>query len=198
MSQNQNEKVRTELVRKSIHMMVAFVPSFAKIHLGGTMLLLASALLLYTLAEALRVSGRSVFLVSVITDAANRNRNRGLFVMGPVTLVLGAMLSLLLYPSDAASIAIYALAFGDGFSSLIGRLYGKVQIPYSGGKTFAGSFACLLAVFFSSFSVTGQLSQAAAIALGASFLEMLPSKDLDNIIIPLGAGAIAVLGGVGL
>jgi dolichol kinase len=37
------------------------------------------------------------------------------------------MLSLLLYPDPAASIAIYALAFGDGLASLVGKLVGRIR-----------------------------------------------------------------------
>jgi hypothetical protein len=64
------------------------------------------------------------------------------------------MLSLLLYPEPAAAIAIYALAFGDGISSVVGKLIGKIRIPFSGGKTLAGSTACFLAVLASTYAVT--------------------------------------------
>jgi phytol kinase len=188
MSYSNGEKVKTEITRKSIHMMVAFVPSFAQLNMSLTIALLAAASLAYSFAEMLRIRGYKVLLVSAITNAANRNSNRSLFVLGPVTLSLGAMLSLMLYPSPAATIAIYALAFGDGFSSLIGKLYGRVTIPFSGGKTFAGSFACLLAVFLSTYSVTGTLQSAAATAVLATSLELLPTGDLDNMVIPLGTG----------
>jgi dolichol kinase len=197
-SKTYNEMVRVEIFRKSIHMMVAFVPAFARLNLGITMALLSSAVVAYSFAELLRISGRRVFLISGITESANRNSEKRLFVLGPVTLALGAMLSLMLYPSPAAAIAIYALAFGDGFSTLVGKLYGRVRIPYSGGKTYAGSLACLLAVFFASLSVTGNPGSAALIALTATFLEVLPTGDLDNIIIPVGTGFAAYLIGVGI
>lgn len=193
MSYNHSEKVKTEITRKSIHMMVAFVPSFARVNMPLTLALLAAATLAYSFAELLRIRGYKVALVSMITNAANRNSNRSLFVLGPVTLSLGAMLSLMLYPSPAATIGIYALAFGDGFSSLIGKLYGEVKVPFTGGKTFAGSFACLAAVFFSAYSVTGNLQSSAAVALVATALEILPTGDLDNVIIPLGTGFFVTL-----
>ncbi len=197
-STNYNEMVRVEIFRKSIHMMVAFVPAFAKLNLGITMALLSSAVIAYSFAELLRISGRRVFLISGITESANRNSEKRLFVLGPVTLALGAMISLMLYPSHAAAIAIYALAFGDGFSTLVGKLFGRIRIPFSGGKTYAGSLACLLAVFFTSLSVKGNLGSAALIAMTATFLEVLPTGDLDNIIIPVGTGFIAYLIGVGI
>jgi phytol kinase len=190
-SDSYNETVRIEILRKSIHMMVAFVPAFAKINIGITLALLASAVFAYTFAEYLRINGRKVFIISGITEAASRSGTNEYFVLGPVTLAIGAMLSLMLYPAQAAAIAIYALAFGDGFSSLFGKIYGRVAIPFTGGKTFAGSLACLVSVFFVALSVTGSLRSAAVIAMSATLLEALPAGDLDNIIVPVGTGFVA-------
>lgn len=108
------------------------------------------------------------------------------------------MMTLLLYPSQVAAIAVYALAFGDGFSSLFGRLYGRVRVPFTEGKTFAGSFACLLAVFFSSLSVSGNIEQSVLIAIAATLLEISISGDLDNLVLPIGTGFVAWLVGVGI
>ncbi|ADK79413.1 diacylglycerol/polyprenol kinase family protein [Sediminispirochaeta smaragdinae] len=196
--QGDTEKIRTEIIRKSIHMMVAFVPAFARINIGLTMALLAASVVAYSVAELLRVNGKKIFLISTITEAANRNRNNSAFVFGPVTLALGAMMTLLLYPSQVAAIAVYALAFGDGFSSLFGRLYGRVRVPFTEGKTFAGSFACLLAVFFSSLSVSGNIEQSVLIAIAATLLEISISGDLDNLVLPIGTGFVAWLVGVGI
>ena len=102
------------------------------------------------------------------------------------------MLALMLYPEPAAAVAIYALAFGDGFSSLFGKVFGRVRIPLTGGKTFAGSLACLISVFIAGYSVTGNLRAAVIISAAATFLEALPSRDLDNLILPVGTGLITV------
>ncbi len=185
-------EIRTEVIRKSIHMMIAVVPTLARYNVLMTLMLIASGLIVYTYAEMMRVQGVTVGFITRITEAAARKRDRDGIVFGPVTLGLGAMLALMLYPEPAAAIAIYALAFGDGFSSLFGKLFGKVQIPYTGGKTFAGSFACLVSVFAISYSVAGSLRVAVLISLTATFLEVLPSKDLDNLILPVGTGLVAV------
>ncbi len=189
-------EIRTELLRKSIHMLIAVVPAVAQYNLSLTLMLLASGVIVYTYTEMLRVQGVSVGVIGWITEAASRKRDQNGFVFGPITLGLGAMLALMLYPEPAAAIAIYALAFGDGFSSLFGKIFGRVQIPLTGGKTFAGSSACLISVFIISYLVSGSLFSAAVIALIATFLEVLPSKDLDNLILPVGTGlaAVAALG----
>lgn len=183
--------IQGEVLRKMLHFLIAMVPPLATWNLPYTMLLLASGAILYTAAEMARASGTSVFLIGDITSIASRPRDRGRLVMGPVTLALGAMLALLLYPEPAASLAIYALAFGDGLASLVGMTVRGPRLPFAGGKTVSGSLACFLAVFLISLSLGGSPAAAAVLGLTAAFLESLPSGDLDNILIPIGVGSLA-------
>ena len=193
------QEVKTEIFRKSIHILIAAVPFLAAIHTPITLFIVAAGTLLYTIAEFFRTNGHEVFIISKITLLASRNQDRGHFVLGPVTLGIGAMLALLLYPEPAATIAIFALAFGDSISSLVGKVYGNIRIPFTGGKTFAGSFACLLVVSFITYRITGNAGMAILIGAVAAFLEALPSRDLDNVIMPVGTGFVAsiliILGG---
>ena len=94
----------------------------------------------------------------------------------------------MLYPSPAASIAIYALAFGDGFASLIGKLFGKRRPRFLQGKSIEGSAACFIAVFFSAYAVSFRYSVALTAALTAAVVEALPLEDYDNIALPLSVG----------
>ncbi len=185
--------IKTELVRKSIHMLVAAVPLAATINLGITLALLAAGTIVYAYAETLRCNGTKVVLISRLTAMASRDRDLGHFVLGPVTLGIGAMLALLLYPAPAASIAIFALAFGDGLASLVGKIFGRIRIPYTGGKTIVGSAACFLAVLISATAVSGDLVLALGVAVVATVVEMMPLKDLDNILMPLAAGTTTFL-----
>jgi len=187
------EEIRIELVRKSIHLMVGFVPTLAAFNLNLTLGLLASGTLMYALSESLRMSGIDVPVVSRVTALAARRRDSGKYVMGPVTLGLGALLSLLFYPNPAASIAIYALAFGDGLSSLVGKLFGTVRLPFTGGKSLEGSLTCLVAVFVASMAVRGEILPSLGIAVFATAVEAMPLKDLDNIALPVLTGALATL-----
>jgi phytol kinase len=95
-------ELQTELLRKSIHFFIAMVPPLATLSLPVTMALLGAGILVYSTAEALRLQGRTVPFISGITRMASRDRDRGRFVLGPVTLGLGAMLALMLYPEPAA------------------------------------------------------------------------------------------------
>ena len=39
------------------------------------------------------------------------------------------------------------LAFGGGLSRLVGKAFGRVRLPFTGGKSLEGSLTCLFAVF---------------------------------------------------
>ena len=182
------DEIQTEIVRKSIHFLIALVPSMAVISKSGTLAVLALGVLVYSYAETMRLSGVVVPLISHITSLAARRRDQGRFVLGPVTLGLGAMLALLLYPAPAASIAIYALAFGDGLASLVGKLMGKVRPAFLMGKSMEGSLACFVAVFFMAYRISRSFSIAIIAAITATVIEVFPLKDFDNILMPIGVG----------
>jgi phytol kinase len=187
------EEIRTEILRKGIHLLIAFVPGIAQISLGLAVGLLSGGVLFYATCEDLRLRGYRVPVVSELTSRAARRRDANRFVLGPITLGLGALLSLLLYPNPAASIAIYALAFGDGLSSLVGKSLGSIRIPFTGGKSVEGSLTCLVAVFIASLAVTGDAPHSFLIAVAAMVIEAAPTKDFDNIIMPVLVGAIATM-----
>lgn len=180
-----------EIFRKSIHLCSCFIPLLLKYAYKTTIALLIFAAAFYTLTQALALLGKRFPLVSDITDMAARERDRGKFVLGPLTLVLGIVLCALFCPQEAAAVGILALAFGDGLASLAGKFLGNLHIPYTGGKTCAGSLMCLVAIFVSSFLVLQRADAALVIALCGMLIEVLPLKDFDNILIPLLLGKLA-------
>jgi dolichol kinase len=180
-----------EIVRKSLHFLIALVPLLASVNLTATLGLLAAGILFYSFAESSRLQGFPIPLVSDLTMIASREKDRRGFVLGPVTLGLGAMLSLLLYPLPAASLAIYALAFGDGIATLAGTVMRGPRIPLFGDKTISGSLACFAAVFIVTLSVTQRPFYAFLLAVAGAFLEAIPAGNYDNIILPVGIGLIA-------
>jgi phytol kinase len=185
------DRIQTEFVRKSLHLLIALVPMLAAVNLMATLALVAAGTIFYAFAELSRLSGIPVPVVSDITLLASRARDRHGFVLGPVTLGIGAMLSLVLYPSPAAAIAIYALAFGDGFASLVGTVVRGPKLPFLRGKTWSGSLACFAAVFVAALCVTARPVDALVIAACAAVLEAVPTGNFDNIILPFGVGMIA-------
>lgn len=186
-------KIHVELVRKSIHILVGVVPTLAAANMQITATLLLCGILFYTYCEMLRLKGYEVLLVSRVTAMAARRRDSGRFVLGPVTLGLGALVSLLCFPEPASSIAIYALAFGDGLSSLVGRVFGTLRIPFTGGKSIEGSLTCFLAVWAAAFGKTGDVFGSMVVALIAMLAEAAPTKDMDNLLLPFVVGLAARL-----
>jgi dolichol kinase len=182
------EDVKTEIIRKSIHFLIALSPLMAAVNRPVTVLILAAGTLGYAWMESLRLAGFRIPIVSSVTSMASRGRDKGCFVLGPVTLGLGALLALLLYPSPAASIAIYALAFGDGFASLVGRFFGRIRPPILCGKSVEGSLACFITVLVSAFQVSRDFRVALTAAFTATLVEALPLEDYDNLALPVTVG----------
>lgn len=181
-------ELKSEALRKTLHFLIALVPGMAAIDRTATVIILMIGTIGYTCMEYLRLSGVKVPLVSSLTSMASRPRDYGRFVIGPVTLGLGALLALLLYPSNAAAIAIYALAFGDGAASLVGKVFGRWRPAFLYGKSLEGSFACFAMVLISAYAISGQLRVALTAAFTAAVVEALPLKDYDNIAIPVTVG----------
>jgi dolichol kinase len=187
------EVFRTELVRKSIHFLISLSPVMAVINRPFTLVFLTTGVLLYIFLESLRMRGVSVPFFSSLTAQVSRPHDMGRFVMGPVSLGLGAILVLALFPPQTAAIAIYALAFGDGFASLLGRPFGIIRPNFLFGKSVEGSLACFCAVFYCTWSVSRSLSISLIAALTAATVEALPLEDLDNIVMPLAVALVVSL-----
>ena len=189
------EDIRTELIRKSLHILIALVPLLAALTGRSTTLaLLAGGVVFYTYTEFQRARGNSIpFITRITTAAARREDLYGKIILGPVTLGLGAMISLLLYPQTASLIAIYALAFGDSIASIVGRAVGRISLKPWGYKTLEGSLACFFMVLLVTLRVSGSFSCSILVAFTATVLEALPVRDLDNILIPMGSGLMACI-----
>ncbi len=181
-----------ELSRKVIHITIALVPALASWNFVFTVVFLSAGILFYVVNETGRISGRNNGFISRMTVMASRPVEQG-FVWGPVTLGLGALAALLYYPSPASSVAIYALAFGDGIASVAGKLLARRGSVRIGEKTLIGSVFCFFAVLISAYAVLRDFRLAVIAAVTATILELLPIRDADNLIIPLGTGLVLTL-----
>lgn len=189
-----------EFFRKSIHLCSAFIPFLLGLSYTPVMISLSAVLCFYIVSEFLRLNGKQVFIISAITEAAARKRDENKFVLGPVTLVCGILTAAFFFKPLPSTIGIFALAFGDGLASLAGKLFGRIQIPGTEGKTVAGSLTCFIAIFISCwcacrFSLCCQEMDITFIALVIASLGMLievfPLKDFDNILIPVILSAVS-------
>ncbi|MCR5171575.1 MAG: SEC59/DGK1/VTE5 family protein [Treponema sp.] len=177
--------LKKEFFRKTIHMCTGFIPLFLHLNKTITLILLCCALVCYSISELLRLRGIEIPLLSHITQAAARQRDNKGFVFGPVTLVLGIVLTAVLFDEQSARVGIFALAFGDGLASLGGKTFGKVRVPLTNGKTAAGSLTCFTAIFISSYMVTKNTGMALILAAAGTLIEGLPLKDYDNLLLPV-------------
>jgi len=189
------DRRRSELIRKSLHFLIGLAPLLAALNRFFTLILLAAGTTAYAAMEGLRQKGIRIPLISKLTVAASRRRDAGRFVLGPVTLGIGAFLPLLIFPPPIAAIAVYALAFGDGTASLAGKFFGRIRPPFLFGKSLEGSAVCFLGVLASAYLVTvregnGNWPLALITAAAATTMELLPIRDWDNIIIPMTAGLV--------
>ena len=187
---NQLVSLRKEFFRKTIHICTAFVPVLLHFARIPAIICLCAAGIFYVIAERLRSKGHEIPVISDVTAAAARKRDENKFVMGPVTLVAGIVAAALLWNEVAASVGIFALAFGDGLASLAGKTFGKIRVPYTHGKTVEGSLTCFAAIFSSTFFITPDTLIALSVAASGAFIEVLPLKDFDNLLIPVLLGGL--------
>lgn len=182
-----------EFFRKSIHICSSFVPLLAFWNFRLTVAALSAVICVYIWCEYRRLSGYAIPFISKITAYAARRRDEGRFVLGPVTMAFGVLFTLILFPHEAASVGIYALAFGDGVASLAGKMFGRIKLPHTHGKSLEGSSACFCAVYISTLLVSGDPLKSLVIAIVAMLIEVLPVKDYDNLLIPLAIGGLYFL-----
>lgn len=186
-------EVWTELQRKALHILIAFVPSLAAWNRSHTAMLLMGGILFYTWAESARFLGFSLPVISRVTAAVLRRREQGRFALAPITLGLGALLALLLFPGPTAAAAIYALAFGDSVSSLAGKSLGRLRPAFLRGKSVEGSVACFSVTTLSAFLVFHDWKPALGAGIASTLIDALPLKEYDNLLLPLAAGLGALL-----
>ena len=174
-----------EACRKIIHCLIVFVPFIAEYSYALAFFLLSAGIILYSWSEYQRLAGHYVPVLSDIKAKAFRTRDLDHFAKAPVTLALGAMGALALFPSEYAAAGIFALAFGDTAACLVGKSLGRIKIPYT-GKTLEGSMACFTTVFILAFHASGcDILKSASVAMAATLTELFPIKDYDNLLIPL-------------
>lgn len=193
---SQDPKVRellVEVFRKTIHLCSAFTVVFAQVSYYFTIAGIIGLSVLYCISELLRMRGYQLCIIAPITRYASRERDKGRFVLGPLTLAGGVLSALLFFPLHPAKIAIFSLAFGDGLASLVGKRFGKIRLAVFKDKTVAGSVTCFVAVFLSALAVSGNCLKSFVLAACGAGIEMLPLKDYDNLLIPIAIASVATL-----
>jgi len=110
---------------------------------------------------------------------------------GATWVMIGAVISIILFSKPVAIIALIFMSIGDTAAGLIGQRYGKHKIwNKSWEGFFGGLFVCIIVgMNYSLLPMTISLSGAVA----AMVMEILPIPLDDNFKIPLGSGAIMMM-----
>lgn len=178
-----------EIRRKLLHIIIALVPVFSQYIFITTLSVLFSIVVFYLISEFLRVNGLSFPLLGLVTKSSIRKREERGIAFGPITLILGAAFSILIFPKEIASAVIWIVAFSDAAATLVGKSIGKIRIPYNRQKSVEGSLAAL-AVAIICGCIFLPIAPALIAAFVACFIESLPLRAADNLLMPVGAGLI--------
>ena len=181
--------LKTELFRKSIHISgIITIPISIFVGIEIVASIIVGLSLLYLTSEILRLRGTKLKLVSKITEFSVRDdlSDRSKIVTEPFYLAAGVLASLLIFPEPVNYVAIAVVTLGDGFSSLVGKKYGKHRIPRT-KKSLEGTCAGITCAFaVSTLFVTPERAIIASVV--GMIVEFLPMPINDNITVPLAAG----------
>jgi len=175
-----------ELRRKGIHACALFVPLFSGVNYMLTLELLLTITFVYAVSECARLNGVGFPVLSYITRSCVRSSERRSFAFAPVTLALGVLLSLVLFPTLIACVTIAILACADSMATIVGKFHGKIRIPYNHRKSLEGSAAFFITAFVCA-AIYLPLKTALIVSLVSCIIESLALTH-DNITIPLGTG----------
>ena len=128
-------------------------------------------------------------LIKKLLNYAGRQKEKGIPGKGALTFFTGTLLAAILFHNNSLLVigAIIPLVFGDSFSTVFGKLIGKIKIQ---DKTLEGSIAGIIISFiYLSFLFPYSIALTAA-AIGMS-MEYLPIE--DNYTIPIATGFVLML-----
>lgn len=178
-----------EIRRKLLHILIASVPIFSNLVYHTTLTVLFALPIIYMISECLRINGYSFPMFGRITKSSIRRMEERGVAFGPVTLIFGAILSLLFFPPVIASTVIMIVAFADTAATIVGRRIGNHRIFYNKKKSWEGTIAAWIAAFLCGW-IYLPISYALLAASFSSIIESLPLKSLDNLLIPISTGIL--------
>lgn len=119
----------------------------------------------------------------------SRPEEKTRFIIGPIYLAIGIIMTLLLFPCTIAYSSIWIGAIGDPIAAIVGRRIGRRRITKL--KTVEGFAAGLTASFLVASLLVSPIIALIG-AVGAMLMELLDVPD-DNLTMPISAGALMAL-----
>lgn len=200
--------ISAQLSRKIIHAgtgpifvmcWILFVPNAAARYLA--------ALVPLGITAQFALVGLGIIKDEAAVTAMSRTGNRKEILRGPLYYgIVFVLLTLIFWlETPIGMVALMMLCGGDGLADVFGKRISSPLLPWSKGKTLAGTMAMFLGGwlfsvgivwYFLAFGVfdgniSNYLGGITFIALAATVVESLPFRDIDNISVP----AVAVLVG---
>lgn len=128
-------------------------------------------------------------LINKLLNYAGRNSEKEIPGKGALTFFTGTLLAAILFHNNLFLVigAVIPLVFGDSFSTIFGKLIGKIKIQ---DKTLEGSIAGIL-ISFLYLSILFPYSIALTAAVIGMAMEYLPIE--DNYTIPIATGLTLML-----
>jgi dolichol kinase len=177
------------LLRKLIHLAMAWLPALGWLIAYQVELVLAAVLLLASLVvEVVRRHWQGVNRLLWRILPSTFRSSEGQHVLGSTWFVVGALGALTLFGRDIGGTAVLFLVWGDSAAELVGQRWGRPGRR----KTLAGSVGCLLACLLAALVGIGlgglkPLTTLAG-AMVAAVVERWPPPPDDNVWLPILAG----------
>ncbi len=168
-----------------------------------------AALVPFLITVQFALIGLGVIKDEASVKAMSRTGDRREILYGPLFYGIVFVVMTLIFWKDSpiGMLALMLMCGGDGLAEIMGRRLKSPKLPWSKGKSVAGSTGMfiggwvlaafvlgmfvLAGVFTGPFS--GYLLPITAIALVGMAVESLPFKDIDNITVTLAAVALGLL-----
>ncbi|MGA2783891.1 MAG: hypothetical protein ABSF09_04265 [Candidatus Bathyarchaeia archaeon] len=185
----------TENVRKVLHLSALLVPLLCELISKSVVLCLLFIITTgYVLEEVLRLKHQPTPIITRFTLKMSQPEERSSFIIRPIYLAIGIILTLILYSSSIAYSSICIGANGDPVAAIVGGKFGRRRII--GRKTLEGFVAGLTASFLLASVIVSPLVASVG-SIGAKVMELVDVPD-DNLTMMIVAGALMTLATVNL
>jgi phytol kinase len=168
-----------------------------------------AALVPFMIVLQFALVGLGIMKDDASVQAMSRTGDRREILRGPLFYGIMFVLLTVVYWKDSpiGITALMIMCGGDGIADIVGRLVKSPKLPWSSGKSMAGSvsvfvggwiLSALILFVFVSLGVfpapfSSYLLPITLIALGCMLVESLPFKDIDNITTTLAAVVLGYL-----
>ncbi len=180
------------IARKFIHYSAVLIPLiyyyFLDKSLAVKLLLLATFIVVFS--DLLRMIGpRSRQLYVKLLGWMTKEKELKQEFTGASYMLVGSLVTVLLFPKEIAVIALILLTIGDPSACLVGTFLGKIRTFQN--KTVEGTLGFILAGFMVSLLVAKvPVFYKLLAAIVGGVVEMLPLKIDDNFTVPLISGIV--------